>query len=377
MTAIRHLDVLQPLLHLGQQRGYLHEQDLARHVPDIQHDPQARDALIEWLEMQGVKVKALPHHRRHTPPTFDNVNTDDNMALYLREISSIPLLTPQEESALAEAIVRGREAAAQLEAGGDHSLDPDEEARLRALIREGECARDHLIKANFRLVVSIAKRYMGQGVSLLDLIQEGNIGLMRAVERFDHTRGYKFSTYATWWIRQAITRAVADQGRTIRLPVHMHERLNRIHREQRRLMQELERPPTVEELADACDLSPEQVAHALNVSHRTVSLASPMNDEDETELADFISDEQSPSPFDIVSRELLSCHLERILVALTPRECRVLELRFGLRGNRCHTLEEIGEKFGVTRERIRQIESRALEKLRNPRRARTLRDYLA
>ncbi|MCB0212630.1 MAG: RNA polymerase sigma factor RpoD, partial [Anaerolineae bacterium] len=253
----------------------------------------------------------------------------------------------------------------------------DEAFKLKRFMREGDRARDHLIKANTRLVVSIAKKYMGQGVPFSDLIQEGNLGLMKAVEKFDYRRGYKFSTYATWWIRQAITRALADQGRTIRVPVHMSDRIRKLHQISRQLEQVWGRKPTPEELAEHMDLEPAKVRWMLRVSRHPVSLERPVGEEEDSELGNFIEDEDAPTPPDAAYHRLLQEKLEDVLSTLTPREARILRLRFGLQNGRSYTLEEVGKKFGLTRERIRQIEGQALRKLRHPRRSRQLRDYLS
>jgi RNA polymerase primary sigma factor len=247
---------------------------------------------------------------------------------------------------------------------------------LERKVREGEAARRHLIKANSRLVVSIAKRYMGHGVPFLDLIQEGNLGLIRAVEKFDHRRGYKFSTYATWWIRQAITRALADQGRTIRVPVHMSEQINKLTQASRRLEQELGREPSSEELAVEMGVKPRKVERLMEIAQRPLSLEMRVGEEMDSELGDFIEDEETPLPTDAASKELLREEIERMLNSLTPREARVLQLRYGLADGHSYTLEEVGARFGVTRERIRQIETKAIRRLRHPTRSRKLRDYL-
>jgi RNA polymerase primary sigma factor len=338
----------------------------------------------EMLELEGPEV------------------TSDPVRMYLREIGRVNLLTAEEEVMLARRIQRGVRAIKQLEKDG---LDPAKIERLKRQVVEGEQARRRLAEANLRLVVSVAKRYIGRGMSLLDLIQEGNIGLLRAVEKFDHRRGYKFSTYASWWIRQAISRAIADQARTIRIPVHMVETINRLIRTQRRLLQELGREPTSKEIALEMDLLSDEdlqfieqaqaagqpldpaterrwrraatkVRRIIRIAQEPMSLETPIGSEENSYLGDFIEDESVIGPVDAASKQLLKEQMQDILDSLSERERKVLEMRFGLLDGQGHTLEEVGQEFGVTRERIRQIEAKALRKLRHPIRSRKLRDYL-
>ncbi|HET8853034.1 MAG TPA: RNA polymerase sigma factor RpoD [Ktedonobacteraceae bacterium] len=288
---------------------------------------------------------------------------DDPVRMYLREIGRVPLLTAEEEVKLAQRMERGKA----------ERLKP---VPNRRYVDDGEEAQRRLTEANLRLVVSVAKKYIGRGMSLLDLIQEGNIGLIRAVEKFDYTKGYKFSTYATWWIRQAITRAIADQARTIRIPVHMVETINRLIRISRRLLQDLGREPTSEEIAEQMEITPEKVREIIKVSQEPVSLETPIGEEDDSHLGDFIEDHTALAPADAASHQLLKEQVEDVLESLTERERKVLQLRFGLDDGRSRTLEEVGKEFHVTRERIRQIEAKALRKLRHPSRSRKLKDYL-
>lgn len=306
---------------------------------------------------------------------LSNLDINDAVGLYLKEISRVPLLSAEEEVDLAKRIERGREAQHRLAREFD-SLSPDERNRLQHLVRDGEAAHNHLVKANSRLVVSIAKKYVGRGVPFLDLIQEGNIGLMRAVRKFDYRRGYKFSTYATWWIRQAVTRSIADQSRTIRVPVHMCDQINRLARTTRELVQELGREPTVEELAESMEMPREKVEQVMRVAQLPVSLELPVGEDETNCLGDFIEDEEAISPGDAASTEILREVLDDLFTQLTAREARILRLRFGLVDGYSYTLEEVGHKFGVTRERIRQLEAQALGRLRHPSRSRRLKDYL-
>jgi RNA polymerase primary sigma factor len=300
--------------------------------------------------------------------------------MYLREIGRVPLLVAAEEVALAKRIEAGVEASVQLAeldaAGALGDLDPGEARRLQRLPDDGDDAKSGLIQANLRLVVSIAKRYVGRGMQLLDLIQEGNMGLMRAVEKFDYTKGFKFSTYATWWIRQAITRSIADQARTIRIPVHMVESINRVHRVQRQMVQQLERDPTVDELAEEVGMSPDRVREIQRISLDPLSLDSPVGEEDDSYLADFIKDDGAVEPDDAATRQMLQNEVRKVLDELNDREKDVVIMRFGLDDEQPRTLEEVGKQFGVTRERIRQIESKTLAKLRHPHRSQKLREYL-
>ncbi|MEM9204084.1 MAG: RNA polymerase sigma factor RpoD [Actinomycetota bacterium] len=318
--------------------------------------------------------------RRSRTRGGDGGSADDPVRLYLKEIGQVALLDARQEVRVAARIKRGLEAAGHLEvleeAGELDRLEPGDLARYKRLVRDGDRASDELIRANLRLVVSIAKRYVGRGMVLLDLVQEGNLGLMRAVEKFDHTKGFKFSTYATWWIRQAITRAIADQARTIRIPVHMVEAMNRVKRIQRQMHQDLKREPTVEELAAEVDESVEKVREILRIGLDPLSLDSPVGDEDESNLADFIQDPNAAAPIDVAARHLLASAVGDVLVELSEREQEVVRLRFGLDDGRPRTLEEVGRQFGVTRERIRQIEAKTLAKLRHPHRSDRLRDYL-
>ena len=322
----------------------------------------------DGTEVAEQERQKLPHI------DLDEISIEDTVSLYLREISRTPLLTAEEEVRLARRIEVGQEAREHLRT--QSSLEDRKRNGLEARILDAERARQHLIRANFRLVVSIAKKYVNRGVSFLDLIQEGNIGLIRAVEKFDYHRGFKFSTYATWWIRQATTRAIADQGRTIRVPVHMCERINKVGRAQRDLLQELGREPSAQEIAARLGTTPQKIESIMMVSHRPLSLEMPVGDEQDSHLADFIEDDSTPPPTDAASLQLLREQMEQMLSSLSAREGRVLQLRFGLRDGRSHTLEEVGQKFGLTRERIRQIEAEALSKLRHPSRSKKLRDYL-
>lgn len=298
--------------------------------------------------------------------------SSDTVGLYLKEMGRVPLLDADEEVRLAEAIEAGRSAASKLR---QKPGDPNSE-RWQVLAAAGDDAREQLIRANTRLVVSIAKRYMSRSVPFLDLIQEGNLGLMRAVEKFDHRRGFRFSTYATWWIRQTITRAIADQGRTIRVPVHMTDRIRLLHRIIRNLEQETGQKPTPEAIAAEMKISARKVRWMLRVSQPPLSLESPVGDDEDSELGHFIPSDNMPSPVQAITDTMLREKVTELLDSLTPREARVLSLRFGLQNEVSHTLEEVGEHFGLTRERIRQIEGRALRRLRHPRRSRELRDYL-
>jgi len=287
----------------------------------------------------------------------------------------VPLLNVEEEISLAKRIARGRSARRELECSNGRMV-PHRRLLLVECVEDGLLAREHIIKANTRLVVSIAKRYLGRGVPFLDLIQEGNLGLMKAVEKFDHNRGFRFSTYATWWIRQTITRAIADQGRTIRLPVHMSDRIRHMYRHARDLEQSFGRPPTVDELAESLNVSSRKVQWMLQVSWIPLSLESPVGDEDDAELGMFVEDQATPTPFQMVHQSMLRERVEEVLSTLSPREARVLRLRFGFDEGKPHTLEQVGAKFGLTRERIRQIEGKALRRLRHPGCARRLKDYL-
>ncbi len=306
--------------------------------------------------------------------------TSDPVRMYLKEIGRVELLDAAEEVLLAKRIEAGLDAAHELarlvESGEFDQLPPLERHRLRRTVRDGEEAKRQLTRANLRLVVSIAKRYVGRGMLLLDLVQEGNLGLMRAVEKFDYTKGFKFSTYATWWIRQAITRSIADQSRTIRIPVHMVDSINRVQRTQRQMVQELERDPTVEELAERCDLTVPRVREILRISQDPLSLDSPVGD-DAAMLGDFIEDLNADAPIEVAARHLLGEAVIEALDDLGEREKQVVQMRFGLNSaGKAHTLEEVGREFGVTRERIRQIEAKTLAKLRHPQRSKKLRDYL-
>ena len=376
---------LEFLLNLGRQQGYVSYDDVLQVMPEAESNmEQLEDAFASLFE-QGIEVGQA----RDDEPleatdaeiemveddSFDlsQIEIDDSISLYLKEIGRVPLLTAEEEVSLAKRMEKGRDSRKHLTQGID---DWEERERLLWFVRDGQAAQEHLIKANSRLVVSVAKKYVGRGVPFLDLIQEGNIGLIRAVKKFDYRRGYKFSTYATWWIRQAVTRAIADQGRTIRVPVHMYEQINRLTRTSRQLVQELGRDPTTEEIANQLGVTPRKVEHIMRVSQRPLSLEMPVGEEEDSYLGDFIEDEDADAPGDAAGQQLLREVIDEIFQSLTPREVRILQLRFGLVDGYCYTLEEVGKKFGVTRERIRQIEAQALSRLRHPSRSRKLRDYL-
>ena len=305
----------------------------------------------------------------------EGINIDDHVKMYLKEIGKVNLLTPEEELSLAKRMADGETAKEQLEEIGEE-IDEDTKKQIDLLIADGEKAKKSLAEANLRLVVSIAKRYVGRGMLFLDLIQEGNLGLIKAVDKFDYTKGYKFSTYATWWIRQAITRAIADQARTIRIPVHMVETINKLVRVSRQLVQELGREPTPEELAKELNMPVDKVREISKISQEPVSLETPIGEEEDSHLGDFIPDEDAPAPSEAASFVLLKEQLGAVLETLSEREAKVLRLRFGLDDGRARTLEEVGKEFDVTRERIRQIEAKALRKLRHPSRSKKLKDFL-
>ena len=387
---------IQQLIQRGKNQEFLTTDDLLAAFPEAEENLEQLEELFIQLIEHGIevftdaeeaaevkqlqRVSGLSEDEQAEvlaemdPFDLNGIAADDTISLYLREMARVPLLTPAEETSLAKRLERGRRAQ-RLYARGEHS--EEEKSRLKKEVAQGQQARKHLIRANTRLVVSIAKKYMGQGVPFSDLIQEGNLGLMKAVEKFDYRRGYKFSTYATWWIRQAITRALADQGRTIRVPVHMSDRLRKLHQVSRQLEQVWGRKPTPEELAAEMGLEPAKVRWMLRVSRHPVSLERPVGEEEDSELGNFIEDIDAPTPPDVAYHHMLQEKLEDVLSTLTPREARILRLRFGLQNGRSYTLEEVGKKFGLTRERIRQIEGQALRKLRHPRRSRQLRDYLS
>jgi len=353
--------VKEQLVELGKKRGVLTYEEIAERLASFDLDSDQMDEYYEYLAEQGIDV--ISESDLEDDPDLDDlkeeefdlndltvppgVKINDPVRMYLKEIGRVPLLSAEEEIELAKRIEQG-----------------DEEAKRR------------LTEANLRLVVSIAKRYVGRGMLFLDLIQEGNMGLIKAVEKFDYRKGYKFSTYATWWIRQAITRAIADQARTIRIPVHMVETINKLIRVQRQLLQDLGREPSPEEIAEEMDLTPEKVREILKIAQEPVSLETPIGEEDDSHLGDFIEDQDATSPSEHAAYELLKEQLEDVLDTLTDREENVLRLRFGLDDGRTRTLEEVGKVFGVTRERIRQIEAKALRKLRHPSRSKRLKDFL-
>jgi RNA polymerase primary sigma factor len=337
---------------------------------------------VDILQTSSDDAGADERRRRRRLPKSshdrgDIGGTQDTVRMYLKEIGRVDLLNVDEERRLAQAIVDGNLAVARLhpEFVGEPLTDADVR-HLQRLIRRGEQAKSELIQANLRLVVSIAKRYSGRGMQFLDLIQEGNLGLMRAVDKFDHTKGFKFSTYATWWIRQAITRSIADQARTIRIPVHMVESMNRVLRMQRQMHQELEREPTLDELADRCGMPPDKIREILRISQDPLSLDSPVGEEDDSNLADFIEDLTADAPADMATKRMLTQAVEEALGELSDREQEIVRMRFGLDDGQARTLEDVGREFGVTRERIRQIEAKTLAKLRHPMRSQRLKEFL-
>jgi RNA polymerase primary sigma factor len=340
--------------------------------------PEALDAAVRTLTDEGVDVLDVPQEdepetKQAAAESSGRAPTSDLVRIYLREIGRVPLLTAEDEVELAKCIEAGLFAEEKL--GGGFPMFGAVLGDLELLVAEGDLAKQRLIEANLRLVVSIAKRYIGRGLVFLDLIQEGNLGLIRAVEKFDYTRGYKFSTYATWWIRQAITRAIADQARTIRVPVHMVETINKLARVTRQLHQELGREATVDEIAAELGIEVDRVAEIQRIAQEPVSLQSPIGEE-ESDLGDFIEDADAVVPIEAAAFIMLQDQLERVLNALADREQRIIQLRFGLTDGHPRTLEEVGREFGVTRERIRQIESKTLAKLRHPSRAQMLREFL-
>ena len=340
------------------------EEDILPELPDDMEPPM--DEIAEIEEEELVDPNAL----------VDSFSIDDPVRMYLKEIGKVPLLSPDEEIELAQKMSAGNLAKEQLADAEESGLPAEELAQLKALVKEGETSKQKLAEANLRLVVSIAKRYVGRGMLFLDLIQEGNLGLIKAVEKFDYTKGYKFSTYATWWIRQAITRAIADQARTIRIPVHMVETINKVIRVSRQLLQELGHDPTPNEISAEMGMPVEKVREILKIAQEPVSLETPIGEEEDSHLGDFIPDEGASEPSEAASFTLLKEQLVDVLSTLTPREEKVLKLRFGIEDGRTRTLEEVGKEFNVTRERIRQIEAKALRKLRHPSRSKKLKDFL-
>jgi RNA polymerase primary sigma factor len=382
------------LIELGRQKSFVTIDDILGFFPEAEQDvDQLEEAFAALLsagipfvedaapagpsEEELIEEEDVEEEVRRELTVEDNylanIDTDDTIGLYLKEVGRVPLLTAEEEVELAQRIERGRLAREELAKG---NIGPRRRQELQALIEDGWAAREHLITANSRLVISVAKKYMGRGVPFLDLIQEGNIGLIRAAKKFDYRRGHKFSTYATWWIRQAVTRAIADQGRTIRVPVHMGDQINKLLRVQHQLTQRLGRDPSVEELAGALDVTPQKVENMIQVARRPLSLETPTDDEEDSVLGDFIQDEEVPAPDETATYNLLREHLDTVLNGLPPREVRILQLRYGLLDGQAYTLEEVGRKMGVTRERVRQIEAQALSRLRHPAIRRKLREYL-
>lgn len=376
---------LEQLLEMGKQRGYVTSDDILALFPDAERDmDQLEDvyasllrANINYLDeapdeddAQDEELTEIEKLREKDKNDLAQIDADDSVGLYLKEVGRVPLLTAEQEVSLSKRIERGRNARETMARGEGNR------ANLRLFIEDGWAAREHLITANSRLVISVAKKYMGRGVPFLDLIQEGNIGLIRAAKKFDYRRGHKFSTYATWWIRQAVTRAIADQGRTIRVPVHMGDQINRLLRTSHQLTQLLGRDPTTEELAESLSVTPKKVENMIQVARRPISLETPTDEEEDSILSDFIQDEESPAPTEIVTHLLLREQLRDVLHTLPPREVRILQLRYGLHDGQSYTLEEVGRKMGVTRERVRQIEAQALSRLRHPSHRRTLVDYL-
>lgn len=383
-------NILDVLLEKADLQGQITIEDLFELIPENRNDPKEVGKLMKALRRNGVNVIDSSSEEEFVVDDLDSdltdefsgfanlepISSDDTISLYLREMSQVPLLNMEEEVSLAKRIEAGKSAHQEVDRLNGNGT-PKKKQELLNQMEDGLLAREHLIKANTRLVVSVAKRYNGRGVPFLDLIQEGNLGLMKAVEKFEYQRGFRFSTYATWWIRQTITRAIADQGRTIRVPVHMVDRIRLLYKRTHELEQSLGRVPNVDELAESLEQPKSKVEWMLRVSWLPLSLESPINDdEDESELGNFIEDQISPTPIQSVYTKLLREKVEAVLDTLPCREAHILRMRFGLENGRYYTLEEVGQKFGLTRERIRQIESKALRRLRHPRRSRQLKDYL-
>jgi RNA polymerase primary sigma factor len=385
---------LARLVALGSKKGYITFDDIVELLPEAEQDVEQLDEAFAVLLSAGIEyTEEAPDQEQASrfseeneenkeveaelpPPEEDllaNIDIGDTIGLYLKEAARVPLLTANEELELSQRIERGRMAREELARG---NVSPHRRNELHQLIKDGWIAREHLITANSRLVISVAKKYIGRGVPFLDLIQEGNIGLMRAAKKFDYHRGYKFSTYATWWIRQAVTRAVADQGRTIRVPVHMGDQISKMQRIQHQLKQKLSREPTTDEIAIELEVSSKKVEYMIQVARRPLSLQMPIGDEEEDMLGDFIEDQEAPAPDELATDNLLREHIRDILSRLPPREARILQLRYGLLDGQTLTLNEVGRKMGVTRERVRQIEAQALRRLRSLGLQRELRAYI-
>ena len=383
---------LRDLFTKGKKKGKLDAGELSDVLDELDLESEQMDSIYDSLEQLGIEVGSedfladlpdedgepamdeiaeIEEEELVDPNTLvDSFNIDDPVRMYLKEIGKVPLLTADQEVELATVMSAGREAEARV------AQAEAEMAELKKQIKAGEKAKQQLAEANLRLVVSIAKRYVGRGMLFLDLIQEGNLGLIKAVEKFDYTKGYKFSTYATWWIRQAITRAIADQARTIRIPVHMVETINKVIRVSRQLLQELGHDPSPEEISAEMNMPVDKVREILKIAQEPVSLETPIGEEEDSHLGDFIPDEAASEPSEAASFTLLKEQLVDVLGTLTPREEKVLKLRFGIEDGRTRTLEEVGKEFNVTRERIRQIEAKALRKLRHPSRSKKLKDFL-
>jgi RNA polymerase primary sigma factor len=389
MAKEAQIDEVRELVAKGKERGFLTNEEVIEALAPVDVSAEQMDNILQHLQDENIEVVEMvdeldaEEFAREARSARDEelalkAPTNDPVRMYLKEIGKVPLLTAEQEVILAKAIEEGEAATAELDktVTGAKKLPTIRLRELQRVERQGQLAKKKLIEANLRLVVSIAKRYVGRGMLFLDLIQEGNLGLIRAVEKFDYTKGYKFSTYATWWIRQAITRAIADQARTIRIPVHMVETINKLIRIQRQLLQDLGREPTPEEIGREMEFSPEKVREILKVSQEPVSLETPIGEEEDSHLGDFIEDSDAVVPVDAASFILLQEQLDSVLHTLSEREKKVIQLRFGLTDGHPRTLEEVGREFGVTRERIRQIESKTLSKLRHPSRSQKLRDYL-
>jgi len=389
---------VQQVLGEAEEQGFISLDEIWEAILEAEEDLDVIEDVIDILQERGVEIMA-PYGEDDTAEQLDapdgvsasakgamgnkvvtdavdlgGIEADDTISLYFKEMAHEPLLTYEEEVRLAKELEQGRKAERELTRDRHR---PAERCLLLQEMEIGEAARRQLIRANTRLVVSIAKKYRGHGVSFLDLIQEGNLGLMKAVEKFDYRRGNRFSTYATWWIRQSITRALPAQGRTIRIPIQMSARIRGLYKTSQLMEQELGRRPTPEEIAEEMELEPRKVRLMLQASYQPLSLEKPVGEEEDSELGDFIEDELIDSPAEAVGQGLLAERLEQVLDTLTPREARILRLRFGLQDGHSYTLKEVGEKFGLTRERIRQIQNEALRRLRHPRRSRLLRDYLS